>query len=487
MKPLLVRSEQGFVLPLSVAVGAILMLLGVMMIMRASQGDRTAIASKFTSRSQAVAEAGVTHFLSFLNQNRRLALFCSTLSTGCSIIPTKSWTNITNADIPVSPNLCPGTPPSPSPTPTATPSPDPATLAQTFAQGNWQDMNANPNDGQFRLVSYTYSLDPDPITLPNPDPRGTMVVEGRVNQEANNSETYRTSKTRLEVQFQILDGPGGTNGLPGLWINDNTVADASGSTELRANVQDSTCPPGDPDRVDKLKAALARGLAARPGSTYQPTPGAPFPPLPNNPWPGAASDPGYYAIPNINGNLILPRSGDSPSGGVITYRIPAQGGKSINLSGGSTLTVTGSETIALVLEGGMTLSGGSKIQVTLGSKLIVYANDDVTLSGGSGVNAVEVDSPENAQIYVYPPATDVTLSGGSQMHLFLFAPQSQVTFSSDSNVWGNIWARSWRGSGSALIRQWDALNWPVSLPPQPRLSPITSWRRCTVTTAPDCS
>jgi hypothetical protein len=483
MRPRWVRSEGGFVLPLVVGVGAVLMLLGTMMIIRASQNDRTAIAEKSTSRSLAVTEAGITHFQSFLNQNRLLARMCSTSTpVPCQGAP-KNWVNVNYSDIQSQPSFCTSgaTPPPPG----SIPNPDPSILAQNYAQnflnGTWQNMSADPNDGQFRLVEYIYDPDPNPAVAPNPDPTGILVVEGRVNQELNGSETYRTAKSRLEAKFRISNGIGGGGEIPGLWISDNGTADASGSAQLQSNVRDSTCPPGNSTRVDKLKTALQLGLLSAPGTTYsyQETPGMPFPALPSKP------SPSYLLPSNISisggGSDLLPRPGDTPSGGVITYQIPAQGGKSIDVSGGSTLTVgSGSETIALVLDGGMTLSGGSRIQITPGSRLVIYANGPIDLSGGSGVNAVQVDSPENAQIYAYT-ADNVTLSGGSAMKLFLFAPQSQVVFSSDSNVWGTIWARSWKGSGSALMRQWNNLNLAqFPFPDRPRLSPTISWRHCPV-------
>jgi hypothetical protein len=468
MQPRWIRSEAGFVLPLVVGVGAVLMLLGTMMIIRASQNDRTAIASKSTSRSLAVAEAGITHFQSFLNQNRLLTQICSVKTTAPPCNNSKSWQTVTYPDIQSS--TCP--PASGSPLP----SPDPSVLAQNYAQDfpndTWQNVSANPEDGQFRLVEYTYNLDPDPGTAPNPDPTGILIVEGRVNQE-NNSETYRTSKSRLEARFRVPTEISSAGGVPGLWISDNNIADASGSTQLQSNVRDSTCPPGNTTRVDNLKSRQVN-----PPYTYQTTPGLPFPPLPSRPTPLHNLS---AAINISSGSDTLPQSGHT--GSVITYQIPSQGGRSINLSGGSTLTVGtpgSNQTIALVLDGGMTLSGGSRIQVIPGSRLVIYANGRIDLSGGSGLNSVDVDFPENAQIYSYT-ADDVTLSGGSGMRLFLFAPQSQVTFSSSSNVWGTIWARSWSGSGSALMRQWDNLNVAqLPLTGQPRLSPLFSWRRCPV-------
>jgi hypothetical protein len=472
MRPRWIRSEAGFVLPLVVGVGAVLLLLGTMMIIRASQNDRTAIASKATSRSLAVTEAGITHFLSFLNQNRPLTQFCSVTKTAPPCNNPKSWQTVTYPDIQSS--TCAPASGSPSP------SPDPSVLAQNYAQDfpndSWQNVSTNPDDGQFRLVEYTYTLDPDPATAPNPDPTGILIVEGRVNQE-NNSETYRTSKSRLEVKFRLPSGINGAGGVPGLWIGDNNLSNASGgTTQIRSNIRDSTCPPGDTARVANLKSRQV--TVTPPPYTYQTTPGLPFPPLPSRPTPLH----NLSTAININsGSSTLPQTGHT--GGVITYQIPSQSGESINLSGGSTLTVGtpgSNQTIALVLDGGINLSGGSQIQVASGSRLVIYANGRINLSGGSGFNSVEVDSPENAQIYSYT-GDGVTLSGGSEMRLFLFAPQAQVTFSSDSNVWGTIWARSWSGSGSALMRQWDSLNVAqLPLTGQSRLSPIFSWRRCPV-------
>ena len=132
-------SEKGFVLPVVLGIGVITMLLGVMMIERSSQNRVAAIAQKANARSTAAAEQGVTQFQSLLNHYRPLATACSsaTLSpSSCSSNP--SWQNISNAIL----------------DPCSTDSTQPLAQIQSYANQDWQNSTTNPDDGQFRLISY---------------------------------------------------------------------------------------------------------------------------------------------------------------------------------------------------------------------------------------------------------------------------------------------------------------------------------------------
>ncbi|NCJ07997.1 hypothetical protein GS597_16080 [Synechococcales cyanobacterium C] len=156
-----------------------------------------------------------------------------------------------------------------------------------------------------------------------------------------------------------------------------------------------------------------------------------------------------------------------------TYRLG--GSKSLELSGGTNLTLgTGDQdmTVVLHLDGELVLSGESSIQLKPRTKMVMYINGDATFSGGSSTR------PEDAQIYVYGKRK-VTLSGGSGASLFLFAPDSAVTFSGGSNISGAVWARSWKGSGSSFLieKNVDPSQLKVMLPNSQRFESIQSWQR----------
>lgn len=466
-------SEKGFVLPVVLGVGVITILLGVMMIERSSQNRISAIAQKANVRSVAVAEHGVTQFQALLNRYRPLATACSdvALSAFCgSAAAAATWSNLANATL----NPC------------STDSTQPITLIQSYATQQWSNATANPVDGQFRLVSYQYQPDAANPTLGT----GTLIVQGRINPD----DAIRTATAQLKVNFNVTRNPGLGN-FPGLWIKQNQTASASDTAQILTHVRDSTC-PGDAastQPVQQLQNRIQNPYA------YQTISAIDFPELspegthsPSSPQPGISI---ISALENQTKTLPNPSQPGSTnaSNGILTYRVQANNGQSINLTNpSSVLTVgTGSETVVLTLDGGLTLTGGGRIQLASGSSLIIYAHGPVTLAGNKepgkeATSAIEQDGTPSSirtQLYVYPPqdpiepAHAVSLEGESAapLYLVLVAPTSIVK--SSAHVQGSIWAKSWQGEGSAAVVQ-DPLNASdLKLLWSPRISPITAWQR----------
>ncbi len=289
--------------------------------------------------------------------------------------------------------------------------------------------------GQFSLKAYRFD---------STEQKGTLLVEG----QQGDSTSYVLVTVSIDISSDI--------NAPGLWISWNPNSDAGSDVQLQTNIQDSTSTSdSDASKVDKLKAQQMPIASTGASVSYDSTPDAAFPALPTegeNPPPTGVA--GAYSISAIKNLSTLPESGQTAVDGVLTYHVGANGDKSISLSGGSNLTVgTGSETVILYLDGGIDLSGGSTITITPGTKLIIYAHGKVTLSGGSGTNAIgNSGALEDAQLYIYG-ANDMNFSGGSGMKMFVFAPDSAVNFSSSSNIRGVIWAKSWKGSGTATIME----------------------------------
>jgi hypothetical protein len=445
------------------------MLLGVMMIERSGQNRVAAIAQKANARSTAAAEQGVTQLQALLNRYRPLATACSdgTLSTTCGSSP---WQNISNAVL----------------DPCSTDTTQPITQIQSYAHRDWKDSTTDPADGQFRLVSYEYQP-----TTTNPEVIGTgiLVVEGRINPD----DAIRTATTQLKVNFNITRTS--SLGTPGLWIQDNSTAGASGSVQLLTQVRDSTCSreSATSNGVQQLQRQIQAPYV------YQATPGIVFPDLPSTsvsmsaptsvpspPFIAAIEHP-VVALPNLAPSIAPSSSGSTTAtSGIVTYHIQAKNGQSINLTDASDVLEigTGAETVVLNLEGGMTLKEGAKIRLAPNAKLIVYAHGPIDLAGKGTTPAIEQQGTPSAtrvQLYVYPPQPPsdspyaVNLSGDSApLYLSLLAPVSTVTAS--AKVQGNIWAKSWQGRDAAAITQ-DASNlsdlkllWP------PHISPITAWQ-----------
>jgi hypothetical protein len=466
-------STKGFVLPIAIGVGLIAILLGIMVIARSSQNRVTATAQKETARSLAAAETGITQFQSLFNRYRPLATYCSNSSAPApsSCGSTVTWQTVGDSALAGS-DVCEAA----------------ATLVKSLANGQWQSVSANPDDGQFRLISYFYKPTAAGGTPLLPG-TGELTLEGRVNQNSDSTASNRTSVTRLKIQFPVANLSPTSTDVPGLWVSrgaDSTVSDTK--VQLKTNLRDSAC-----------TAAINTALRAQQPSPYkyQSMPGNYFPLLPaEGKSPPATGVLGSYnfSLP-IKDSEKLPRIGDTAVSNIYTYRIAAESDKSIDLTGNKVFLVgESSKTVVLYLDGGINVDS-SQITVASGSKLIIYAHGPVTLSGTT-LNPIDQEdtlAAERVQLYVYPPSSSsvpapaVNISGGSAsipMQLLLFAPQSQVSFNREAKVKGTVWAKSWQGAtnnslsatASTDLEQAsiDLSNVKTTFP---RISPITTWQR----------
>ncbi len=492
-------STKGFVLPVAIGVGLIAILIGIMVIARSNQNRITATAQKETARSLAAAESGITQFQSLFNRYRPLSTYCSSSSapapTSCGAV---TWQTVKDSDLAGS-DVCEAA----------------ATLvkdyADDFTNNQWKSVSTNPSDGQFRLISYFYKPAADSASpfLPG---IGELTIEGRVNQNSDNTSSNRTSVTRIFIKFPVTNLPPGSADVPGLWLSDgadSTVADPA--FQLKTNIKDSAC-----------TTVVNTTLQSKQPSPYeyQPTPGNYFPLMPaEGSSPPVTGVTGFYNISSpLNSPEKWPRIGDTASNNVYTYRIAAdKNNRSIDLTGGQTVFLgEKSKTIVLYLDGDINVEN-SQIIVASGSRLIIYAHGTVNLSGNSTLNSIEQEdtyAAERVQLYVYPsspdslppvsspdPARSVNIGGGSAsipMQLLLFAPQSQVVLTA-AHVKGTIWARSWKGDAKpieeakstkedAKTRKEDAHSFLEQASTDlsngkilfPRIAPITVWQRLAI-------
>ena len=448
------NNNQGFALALSMAFGLTMIVVGTTIMMKTQSKTITSSTKKKITNVQSVTEVGIGRYQQILANNSEIATYCANAGTQAPCDSGTTWSNIT-ADV-LDPNNTSSSSACSTSTSSTTSSSTTgaltATQIQTLADtSTWQNIDDNnPNLGQYRLVSYIYQPTTDTLGT------GILTVEGRLPQPSNGPMADTASRLVAEIPVHQTDGSSSSSssGEPGLWIRWNKNADASGSVQLQTHIKDSTCPEDtDSGRVTKVKGFMTTVPPDNSTAEYRTIPGEAFPPLPAE-GVTAPTGSGVYQIAKItNATGSLPQSGETAVDGVLTYHIQDTG-KSIDLSGGNNLYVgTGAETVVLHLDGDLVISGGGGIHIANGSRLIMYVHGKVTLSGGSTTNAVENSGdPEDAQLYVYTP-DGVTLSGGSGMKLFLFAPDSLVTMSSDSKFHGTIWANSWKGSGSVIFTQ----------------------------------
>ncbi len=409
------KGEQGFTLVTVLGLGLMMMLMGAGLMMRAQQDAAIAMARKDTGKGQAIADGGANRVLAMLSNPPNAVL----LGLNYDPINPKTGQNYLGAD---------GTPNSGDETTTA---------IDQWSSSSPSFLNGSIGSGTYSLLAYRYNAS---------SKQGMMVVQGQ--QDANT--------TTVLVGLSIYQAAQSLTG-PGLWIASNPNSKATGgSTSLQTNIQDSTLAANtNSTNVASLTSRQSPIPPTNAAAIYNATPGVAFPVLPTTATtPPVTGNPGVYTLVQIDNSTVnLPRVGDVPNNGVLTYSV-TNTGNSINLTGGGVLNVgTGSGTVILYLQGGMNLSGGSSIQLASGSKLIIFANSNLTLSGSSTAAAVNNSGNiTDSQIYLVG-ANTVTLSGASPMRGFLFAPAGNVTSSGGSSFNGVMWANSWQGSGSSVVQE----------------------------------
>lgn len=251
-----IGSDRGFALPIALMVGLVILVVGATMIIRA-QGDQSKIIAQTTSnKAMAIAEAGATRYVDFLNNNRGLIPYdsCAVVNTetgACaddtaSTTTTATWVTA-NSAVGKLTGIGTGTSPQPVGGTTScsssaggggTPPPsyqtvDSTTISNTWANaassGNssgWRNLPNEQNpEGQYRLVSYKVDRTGNWADPNNPPSNfsATLVVEGRVNVSGTGADAINTGKARvaftIPVTASTVTGGGSSSGggFPGLW------------------------------------------------------------------------------------------------------------------------------------------------------------------------------------------------------------------------------------------------------------------------------
>lgn len=294
--------DEGFVLPLVIAIGLMMTLLGAVNIIGASEENLNAAAKNSSTDALAIAEVGVARYRELLDTNRVLALYnVYTNPAGDNI---NRWTGagvVTGAANTYGiDSVC---------------SADIATFADRTA---WQnvilneadagaDLNGdgdtadNVNTGQYRLVSYVYDIDGDvtnedarQITIggTNPwtanfsqisddrnddddvafndttvatyNPRGILTVQGRTDPNGAVSE--------VQVEIPIKINQQDMNNLaPALWIGSGNIASLGNLI-----IFDDPDPVRDPDTISDTNIVITSPTnAGNPGCIDPPDQNAP--------------------------------------------------------------------------------------------------------------------------------------------------------------------------------------------------------------------
>ena len=210
LKTLLQRRarDEGFTLPMVIALGLVMLLLGAINLTVSNEENLTAISQNSRSDALAIAEVGIARYRELLDRNRVLAINDHSL-----------WGSLNQVcDDDIDSLLPSGSPPEPE--------------WQTVVDSQDLDNDGNRTEplGSYSLVSYEYNLtngsnnfnktdDARNVDGSGNSATGTLTVRGRAANESGEAQ--------IEVDIPIrinLDDMG--NLAPALWIGDNTVSAA---------------------------------------------------------------------------------------------------------------------------------------------------------------------------------------------------------------------------------------------------------------------
>ena len=230
LKTLLQRraKDEGFTLPMVIALGLVMLLLGAVNITIANEENLTAISQNSRSDALAIAEVGVARYRELLDRNRVLAVNDSS-QWGTQ---TELCFNNVNETLDAGGNLYPEDDNIPSFIPGVT---NPIALNEDGqVLNNDGDSTDTFSIGSYSLVSYDYINDNDEdgvaATLPiangqlnlsddaeNKNARGRLTIRGKAPNDSGEAQI----QVEIPIRINLEDM---TNLAPALWIGDNTVS-----------------------------------------------------------------------------------------------------------------------------------------------------------------------------------------------------------------------------------------------------------------------
>ncbi|MEB3311326.1 MAG: hypothetical protein VKJ02_13955 [Snowella sp.] len=496
------NSDRGFMLPLALMIGLVLIVASLGMIASSQSGQRDTSSQKTTAEGLSAAEAGVTRILDLVNQNKYVAEIPDCVGTrdasgrclddggtAPSYTPTntstKSWANYTSTHSDVQDISVCTKPPSPG---------APLTPQQEFAQKikaeaivvnnqTWKNLDpSNPNKGQYRLVSYTFDSAAN---------QGTLTVEGRVYATNVNS-----AGSRITVSFPVQPNQVAPT-VPGVWLlsgkTSGSTYDATGSNQIQGNVLVNDCnipissvpiaqpspPPSPPYSVAYTKQTMPE---LPPAICTSPSPGWSFPSP--SPSPAVSYTTPVNTLNDPSGNIVLPRAGDTSVARTLkngtTVNIYEYCVNQITSSGNNDITITPGQRVTLYLRGEIG-----------GNNEIIHSCLDASNNPISGCN------PADFQIFAYGQPVGGTrpkicLTGNRKLEAFILAPEYTIGVAGSGGgaggVKGTVWAYDWSNSGGCgsntsniVVEQtasWGDM-YGIGLPENqpPTIQNLASWKR----------
>ncbi|MDJ0647219.1 MAG: hypothetical protein QNJ60_00800 [Xenococcaceae cyanobacterium MO_188.B19] len=434
LKTLLIRrgrDDEGFVVPVVISLGLIMVLLGTFSIVKSSDENLNAITQRSTSIALAAAETGIAQYQQLLSRNRAIAVYSDS-----------DWidSNLNNL------NLCNTN----------------TEITNAINSNNFKNVVTSTSTyddlGQYKLVSYQYlngatGATVVPGTNPNNDTIGRLIVEGRANSND-------TGGTRIQVDIPIRrEAPKLTDLDPALWIDSTSVTNIGGDNLIvgkdNNNNRDLTDVGDGYNSIIFSNPATVSSGCNVPTGLNQPNNGInvnsekvfsiPYS-FPNTP-----AEPSKYIKTNSNNLNELMAAGG---------KLPSALGQDIDNAKDT------NNIYHYVIDGNLTLT--SDLRVNSGTRIMLYVCGDITIDNSAGTininkNALtntssnlEIYGNNTAISYSFCDAADktriISFTGGgiTNIEALIHAPDATIRIASDETirVIGAIWVDDWNDSSS---------------------------------------
>ncbi|NJM75167.1 MAG: hypothetical protein HC852_04515 [Acaryochloridaceae cyanobacterium RU_4_10] len=430
-----VSSEEGFVIPIAMGMGLIMILLATTAILRSQDGGVAAVNTSAKAQSRNVAELKVAQIQALLNRYRTAANLPSTSSTGTN------WGNATATTLPTANAVCF------APSAIA----DSISAINGMANTAWTDVSAtDPTRGQYRLVSYSGA-------------DGNLIVEGRAKAGTSAEATSQISAT-VPVLSPALEQ------VPGIWAKTSM----SGSPVVKSDVMgpcSGTMDVSFPSTGVGSDKVLLKTRLTMPAAPAQPTSGTYYSSTTTTPITNISSVP----------DKQLPRSGDTPdTDGVYKYVV-----SSID----SSFKIEPGKKVYIWVTGNIDLQNKvivNQCGATTGTPAALVNPDcgpfDVRIYGtatSSPTLTLNQTGTAVCDVFFHLPNYGVTVNTGGTAH----TQDCGGTATNTGIYWVNTWSSA---SGTTLdanrgtwqqVTVWDTATsaWKALVTPPPRISPLQGW------------
>lgn len=449
LKTLLIRRarDEGFTLPVVIAIGLMMILLGAVNIVRSNEENLTAISQNSSSDAFAIAEVGIARYRELLNRNRVLTIY-----------NLDQWNDAdADTDDNVSAQACDNI----ATTPTGWG--DGGTSAAVNDTSKWwqitEDLDGNgtvdPSIGEYKILQYEYDLDglvgdaDGDGVLDDTDDNGNFDVTDDIANDTN-SDNESDARGLLTVQGRSPDGseaqieveiPLRVNDLenlaPALWLGDGVIANnnfgGTGDLELVNN------PPTDPnDPPDNIVLSNSGG--------------------------------GCPPIADIDGENVVNDPRDLPP---IIAEVTDASKKNTTLATpitsytllplNSTDNKNDDERFFYEVNSDLTIDNAS-LEADGIAKVTLYVEGRLNINntGASSINVGNYDpsnnniSSYNLEIYGNSSMDQININTGTgtvNIEAFIHAPDATVNISGTGtlNINGAMWVKAWNNSGGATV------------------------------------